>query len=215
MTSRGLPRRLACALLLAVASLAGIGCGSREGHEDAVIEPPAMSGRTGVTMGDDAFDAVALDTFEESACSPKLEDDFEGIRIAMPAKVSAGARDRVPLCGSWAFSNAALADFPMVEDSLVFLARNVTTHETATGNFRTHKDPVTADDMKAGAAENPPAQAPAHGEPVIGDEDITTVGYFNFNLGRVWDVPAKPGRWRVHVVLHGVQSNEVEFEVVK
>lgn len=168
-------------------------------------------------MGDEAFDKVDLDTFEESACTPKLDsDDFEGVRIAMPAKVSASRLDRIALCGVWSFNNAALAKFPMVEDSLVFLARNAGTHETATGNFRTHKDPASPDEMKAGAAQSSAPPPPAAGsDPVIGDEDITTRGYFNFNLGRVWNVPAKPGRWRVHVALHDVQSNEVEFEVVK
>ena len=169
-------------------------------------------------MDDAAFDEVALDTFEKSACTPKLDsDDFEGIRIAMPAKVSVSELERIPLCGVWSFSNAVLAKFPMVEDSLVFLARSVETHETATGNFRTHKDPASAGEMKAGAAENAASAPPpaAGGEPVIGDEDITSRGYFNFNLGRVWEVPARPGRWRVHLVLHDVQSNEVQFEVVK
>jgi hypothetical protein len=205
------------AALFAAACLAGVGGCGRAGDERPVIDPPGAAVQAGGAMGDEAFDKLELDTFEESACTPKLEsDDFEGIRIAMPAKVPASRLDRLALCGVWSFNNTVLAKFPMVEDSLVFLARNVETHESATGNFRVHKDPASTDEMKAAARENPaPAPPGADSDPVIGDEDITARGYFNFNLGRVWDVPARPGRWRVQLVLHDIHSNEVEFEVVK
>lgn len=163
-------------------------------------------------MSDAAFDKVKLDTFEPSEGSPKVEDDFTGLRIAMPAKVSAGGVDEVPLCGVWAFDGATMAGLPSVEDSLVFLARNVATHETATGNFRMHEDPASPAEMKPDDGG-----APAGGRdlPELEPEAATVRGYFNFNLGRPWKIPARPGRWRVHVVLHQFQSNEVEFEVVK
>lgn len=205
-------RRTAAAALL-LAGLAGWGCSAGGSGNETTTTPGGPSGRAGATMSDDAFDELELDTFEESAGTPEIADDFEGIAIAMPAKVSAGRLDRLALCGVWSFPNDVLAKFPVVEDHLVYLARNVQSHETATGNFRVHEDPASPADMKA-ADEPPPPPAPA-GEPVIGDEDITTRGYFNFNLGRAWKVPARPGRWRVQLVLHDVHSNEVEFEVVK
>jgi hypothetical protein len=171
-------------------------------------------GPAGGTMSDSVFDKVKLDTFEPSDGTPKVEEDFTGIRIAMPAKVSAGDLDELPLCGVWSFDGATMGTLPPVEDSLVFLARNTVTHETATGNFRIHEDPATPAEMKPDADEAPPA---GRGDalPEIEPKDATVTGYFNFNLGRAWKVPAKPGRWRVHVVLHQFQSNEVEFEVVK
>ena len=90
----------------------------------------------------------------------------------------------------------------------------MTSNETATGNFRIHKDPVTADDVKPDPA-TPPA-APSGDEPeIIKPSAVKARGYFNYNLGRFWTVPERPGKWRVHLVLHDVQSNEVEFEVVK
>lgn len=163
-------------------------------------------------MSDAAFEKVRLDTFEPSDGTPKVEDDFTGIRIAMPAKVSVGSLDRLPLCGVWAFDGGALGGLPSVEDSLVFLARDSRTSETATGNFRMHEDPASPAEMKP----DEPPPAPRGDEPPLLEPQAATVrGYFNFNLGRVWKVPERPGRWRLHLVLHGVQSNEVEFEVVK
>lgn len=194
--------RLAAALVAAGLAVAACAPGGDPG------------GPAGGTMSDAAFDKVRLDTFEPSEGTPKVEDDFRGIRIAMPAKVAAGGLGELPLCGVWSFDGATMATLPPLEDSLVFLARNTQTHETATGHFRIHEDPATPAEMKPD-----PDEAPAGGRgdelPEIEPKDGVVTGYFNFNLGRPWKVPAKPGRWRVHVVLHQFQSNEVEFEVVK
>lgn len=207
MRSRG---RAAILAALVVAGLAGAACAPR-GDSGSTGGPPS-GGRAGEAMSDAAFDKVRLDTFEPSEGSPKVEDDFTGIRIAMPAKVSVSALERVPLCGVWAFDGGTMGGLPGVEDSLVFLARNAGTNETATGNFRVHEDPASPAEMKP---DGPPAATGGSEPPLLEPEAATVRGYFNFNLGRVWKVPERPGRWRVHLVLHGVQSNEVEFEVVK
>jgi hypothetical protein len=204
-------RRWLAAALVA-AGLAGAAC-APGGDSGSTGGPPA-GGRAGDAMSDAAFDKVRLDTFEPSEGTPKVEDDFTGIRIAMPAKVGVGDLDRLPLCGVWSFDGGTMAGLPPVEDSLVFLARNTATNETATGNFRVHEDPASPAEMKPGEGEAP-AGARGDEPPLIEPEAATVRGYFNYDLARVWKVPARPGRWRLHLVLHDVQSNEVEFEVVK
>ena len=168
-------------------------------------------------MSDEVFDKMALDTFDPSPGTPAADEkDFSGIRIAMPAKVPAGRLTRLPLCGVWAFDGEKLASFPsIIEDSLVFFARNAETHETATGNFRFHEDPATPEEMQAGDESAPASPARDSAPPLLEPASVSARGYFNFNLGRVWKVPAKPGRWRVELVLHEVHSNTVEFEVVR
>lgn len=206
-------RWLAAALVALVATgLAGTACAPR-GDSGSTGGPPA-GGRAGEPMSDAAFDKVKLDTFEPSEGTPKVEDDFTGIRIAMPAKVSAGDLDRLPLCGVWSFDGETLGGLPSVEDSLVFLARNMGSHETATGNFRIHEDPASPAEMKPDESEGP-AGGRGDALPELEPAAATVRGYFNFNLGRAWKVPARAGRWRLHLVLHDVQSNEIEFEVVK
>jgi hypothetical protein len=195
------------------ALVAGLSC-SPDGGDRTRPAPPAGNS-VGEAMSDDVFDKVELGTYDPSAATPKVADDFTGIRIAMPAKVSVDDLARVPLCGVWTFDGKTMGTFPRIEDSLVYLARNVSSNETATGNFRIHKDPVTADDVKPDPASRP-AAPPSGDEPeALTASDATVRGYFNYNLGRFWTVPERPGKWRVHLVLHGVQSNEVEFEVVK
>jgi len=202
-------RRWLAAVLVA-AGLAGATCAPR-GDSSSTDGPPA-GGHAGDAMSDAAFDKVKLDTFEPSDGSPKVEDDFTGIRIAMPAKVGMDDLSRLPLCGVWSFDGATMGKLPSVEDSLVFLARNVVSNETATGNFRMHEDPASPAEMKP---DQPPPPPRGDEPPLLEPEEATVRGYFNFNLGRVWKVPERPGKWRVHLVLHGTQSNEVEFEVVK
>lgn len=205
--------RTVLALAMLAALVAGLSC-SPNGGDRTGPAPPAESS-VGEAMSDDVFDKVELGTYDPSAATPKVDDDFKGIRIAMPAKVGVDDLARVPLCGVWTFDGKTMGTFPRIEDSLVYLARNVASHETATGNFRIHKDPVTAADVKPDPASRP-AAPPTGDEPEIIDPSSAIVrGYFNYNLGRFWTVPERPGKWRVHVVLHGVQSNEVEFEVVK
>lgn len=204
--------RTTLALAMVAVLLAGLACSPGGGAP--AKQAPIAGDSVGEVMSDDVFDKLELGTFEPSAATPKVEDDFSGIRIAMPAKVSAGQLPRLPLCGVWAFGGRTMGELPRIEDSLVFLARNVGSNETATGNFRIHKDPVTAADVKPEPAAAP--AAPSGEQPESIEPEAATVrGYFNYNLGRFWKVPERPGRWRVHLVLHGVQSNEVEFEVVK
>ncbi len=201
--------------VLALAALAAAGCGRERPERGGNAAGPG-AGQETVAMSDEAYDALVLDTFEKSACTPKVDDDFEGLRIAMPARRAASQLERIPLCGIWSFSNATLARFPMVEDSLVWMVRCVETNESASGNFRVHRDPATAAEMQKGAGEGDRAAPPgADSLPELGDEDIVTRGFFNFDLGRVWQAPARPGHWRVHLALHEVQSNEVVFEVTK
>ena len=202
--------RLAAALL--AACLAGAACAPR-GDSGGAGAPAHTNGSTGEAMSDAAFEKIALDTFDPSPGSPKVEDDFTGIRIAMPARVSVDRLERLPLCGVWVFSGVTMRKFPNIEDSLAFLARNVVTHETAIGNFRMHEDPATPAELKAGAEPAPPRSGD---EPeLLGPESVTARGYFNFNLGRPWKVPERAGRWQVTLILQDVRSNTVEFEVVK
>lgn len=206
--------RATLALAMLAAFLAGASCSP--GGETGTRQAPAIPDSTGVAMSDDVFDKVELGTFEPSAGTPKVDEEFTGIRITMPAKVSLGSLPRLPLCGVWAFDGETMGKFPRIEDSLVYLARNVASNEAATGNFRIHKDPVTAADVQPEPAARPAPAAPGGQQPETIEPAAAMVrGYFNYDLGRFWQVPERPGRWRVHLVLHGVQSNEVEFEVVK
>lgn len=155
-------------------------------------------------MSDQAFDGIMLDTYDESAASPKVDEDFSGIVIAMPGKVTISELDRVPLCGTWTFSSSDLGRHAGVGKNLVYLARNLETHEAFTGNFRmhVHPEPIEADSNRAPAptSEND-------------DQEVTVQGWFNLNLGRVWNIPPRPARYRVVIVLDEVHSNAVDFEL--
>lgn len=161
-------------------------------------------------MSDAAFATIALDTFEESPASPVVEDDFRGIRIAMPSRVAVADLERIPVCGTWALSHDRLERYGPVVDDLVFLVRDRDTHQSYTGNFRMHEDP-------GDPADPEPAGPDADGEdsPEIAPDEITSKGWFNYNLGRVWKAPLRPARYRMVVVLDDLESNAVDFEVTR
>ncbi|MFN8588609.1 MAG: hypothetical protein U0704_12520 [Candidatus Eisenbacteria bacterium] len=163
-------------------------------------------------MDDAVFARVKLDTFEDCEASPALpSEDFKGIVIAMPARVPVSRVDRVPLCGTWRLPGKVVASLPGVEDSLVYLVRDVETHAAFSGHFRYHEDVAEPTPDPADA----PGRAHPSGLPVLGAESMVMKGWFNFNLGRAWKIPRQPGRYRVVVTLQHLQSNEVEFEVTK
>lgn len=161
-------------------------------------------------MSDAAFATIALDTFQESAASPVVDDDFQGIRIAMPRKWSAADLERIPLCGTWALSHDRLQKYGPVAEDLVYLVRDLDTHQAFTGNFRMHEDPA---DVSEPGDEPPPPDD--DGSPEIAPDEITSKGWFNYNLGRVWKAPPRPARYRVVVVLDDLESNAVDFEVTR
>lgn len=192
------------AVLLATVAAALLGACAPAGRHTEGKEPTAMS--------DQAFDRVPLDTFEDNEASPKLPDeDFEGIVIAMPAKWPVNRVDRMPLCGTWRLPGKVVAALPGVEDSLVFLVRDMETHATWTGHFRYHEDVHTPTPDPADTA----GRVHPSGLPVLGPESMVATGWFNFNLGRAWKAPRQPARYRVVLTLQHLQSNEVEFEVTR
>ena len=79
--------------------LAGSGC--MPGRNTDTTGGPGRGSPAGGAMSDEVFDQVRLGSLEPSAATPKVDDDFTGIRIAMPAKVSVDELARVPLCGGW------------------------------------------------------------------------------------------------------------------
>jgi hypothetical protein len=158
-------------------------------------------------MADDAFDQVKVDRPGKSPASPQVDPGFVGIRIAMPSRLKLGSLERVPLCGTWVLPLSTLEKFPNPSDSCVYLVRDRDTHDSYTGHFRLHVDPVEPED--ADQAE------PDEDEEEDDDGGTTVMGWFNFNLGRAWKIPERPARYSLVIVLGEIQSNQVTFEVVE
>lgn len=154
-------------------------------------------------MPDVDFTNVPIGQLSESPASPRVDmEQFRGIKIVMPSRLHTGQKGPVPICGTWVLPTELLWRIKNVPDSLVYLMRNVETHASATGHFRFHEEEV----------------APEPRGPFVPDEedpDAQAMGWFHMDLVQTWKVPTVPGKYRIHLVLANVQSNEVEFEVVE
>ena len=148
------------------------------------------------------FSQVEIGSLEESPASPQVDfEKFTGVKIAMPTLLQPGETEPVPICATWVLPEAVEWRYKNIEDSFVYLIRNVKTHESFTGTFRFHEN-----------VENDPDPA---GEFVPDEEDpnAKAMGWFNVDLGRVWKIPDEAGQYRIQVVLDEYQSNIVEFEL--
>ncbi len=197
-------------VLVAVAAFILLGC--RGSSSDAVVSssqsrPAEKSRDRKENMSDALFDQVKIGSLSESSGSPHVDSEsFVGIKIAMPTKVVLGQFEALPLCGTWVLPEPFVGRFANLEDSVVYLIRNVETQQVYTGHFRWHEDPAEPGEG-LGAVQKVPVAEEGFGFPVV--------GWFNFDLARVWKVPETPGTYQVQVVLDEYQSNVHELRIVE
>jgi hypothetical protein len=156
------------------------------------------------------FDKVALNSREKTPCTPyiKDEDEFEGIIIAAPDKVAIsddlkaedGAFARIPLCGFYAIGMGEL----MKDSRIVIIARDIETGDEYTGEFIDHD-------------ESPDAPLPFDVPPVDPEllKDQVSSGYFNPNLAKYANIPARPVQLEVFVSIANEHSNKVTITVTR
>lgn len=163
-------------------------------------------------MPDDLFESDDLDTFAETDASPVIDDEaFRGIRIALPQRLVLGSFESLPVRGTHVFQWPWYRKFEYLNDAFVFLARNVDSHQSYCGTFRWEDHPVPFEEAPGEelAGEDRDQVAPTEGL------KLSSQGWFNFDLCRVWQLPETPSRYRLTIVLDEFQSNEVEFEIVE
>lgn len=150
---------------------------------------------------DKRFEAVRPDSFEPNDCTPQpAEADFEGIRIAAPARVTFEPPDSpgppgppdakpgiiVPICGCYTLKAKHLPPSGEAVDDMRIVARNTATLQDYHGYV---VDPE---------ARTP---APEEEEPVDPKaiENLSVGGCFNVDLVKKVELPAEPGQYQVHV----------------
>jgi hypothetical protein len=80
------------------------------------------------------------------------------------------------------------------------MIRDLATHEPRSGNFQAADHPYELPNREKGEPPHPESRV---------------MGWFNFDLCRVWKVPDRPGRYRLVVILDEFASNDCDFEVVE
>lgn len=148
------------------------------------------------------FDAVALGTYEQTACSPAATfPDGTGIAIAAPERIlpKPGETLILPICGYFVVAVLAAMD----GKPLTVHVRRVDSKETLSGEV-----------VEEGAnepIEPPPADAPRPSREAF--EGVSVDGYFNIDAQRLLPQRLTPGSYDVVATYAGMKSNIVQVTV--
>jgi hypothetical protein len=149
-----------------------------------------------------AFAKIELNTFDESACSPEVDEGLRGIRLAAPAQISLTEGAPLPLCGTYQVGARFFNRFQCMENEIVVVAVDAERHTPyATNLLQPDFDPVPA---------------PGFDEQDPGFDEIVLAGWFNLDLFH-WleDLPRRPARYHVFATVGDIASNVVTVELVK
>jgi hypothetical protein len=111
--------------LLVAPLTAAIGRTARDGGASGRSHgPQGSSGSRGGTMD---FNAVVAGNHSPNPCTPKIPEDFIGLRINAPTKVVSGV-DQFVICGTYRFTAQYVYTFPDVHDAVVLVAVDAARH---------------------------------------------------------------------------------------
>lgn len=159
------------------------------------------------------FDGIKLNTKKKSACSPRIADDFRGLRIVTPDRIDLGdpwhdgvgsnvARPVLPVCGTLRVGGDTAARFSSLSNQILLVAVDARQHASYVAN-------LVARGM---TPEVSPPPTPAELEEW---KDTIETSYFNANaFYYLQDLPAAPGRYHVFAMLGDIVSNLRTVEVV-
>ncbi len=152
-------------------------------------------------MASTQFENVDYSSFEKSACSPSLDEDFRGLVIAAPETVAMSDEYIFPVCGSYRVASDFYEQFQSFSNEIVVVAVDAETHTPyASTLLDPEYDPGVYDDD----------------EPVDEDaaEPYLVAGWFNVNLFEfLEELPRKPGSFHVYAMIGDLKSNTLLVKV--
>lgn len=154
-----------------------------------------------MAMSPARFERVTWNTFDENAVSPAMADDFRGLKLEAPTRVTLGADTPLPIAGAYQVSPRFVNRFQSMDSEIVVVAVDATTHAPFSTNL-----------LEEDAEPTPTAFDLS--EPGIDSTMLT--GYFNLDLF-TWmkELPRRPARYHVFATVGDVVSNVVTIEVTE
>jgi hypothetical protein len=147
------------------------------------------------------FERVRWGTFEENACSPGLADDFRGLLLAAPERVTCSEDAILPVAGAYQVDARFLNRFRSMKSEITIVAVDAKTHAPRSANL-----------LKKGFKSRPSGFDPS--DPAL-DSTVVT-GWFNLDLLRwIKGLPREPARYHVFATVGDVVSNVVTIDLVK
>jgi hypothetical protein len=158
------------------------------------------------------FTNINLNTAEESACTPEVDEDFRGMVIATPDKIDLAApwhgsvgrprRPVWPVCGTVQYSAATGARFRSFSNQILLVAVEARTHAPYVWNLlRKGFDPVYS--------KRPTPEQLEEWKDRVHTESFNANAFYYIE-----DLPAAPGRYHVFATIGDIVSNVRTVEIV-
>jgi len=137
-----------------------------------------------------------------NTCTPQISDDFVGVKINIPDKVTwsgedkdpfSGAFSRVMLCGIYRLAAACIVGTEGFYLSASLVATNTRTHKVYYAKIRPDHPGLENPDLPQFSAKEL--------------EGVYETGYFNVNIVEVLDLPEEAAEYLVFVVFKSFKSN--------
>jgi hypothetical protein len=154
------------------------------------------------TRSVDAFAGIKHGDDNPNKCTPEISDDFIGIKINTPEKITWTAADknpvtnafsRVMLCGIYHLSAIDLDDTKGFHLSASLIATNI----------KTHKNYIRFINKIPNEIKNPNRQQ--HSAKEL--EGLSVIGYFNIDIVEVLGLPEEAAEYLVFVIFKSFKSN--------
>ncbi len=155
------------------------------------------------------FENIEPSNYSKNQCTPRIEEDFIGIRLAAPEVVRyvPGKRDRITgafgraiLCGIYRLELVLLAQTDGFDKTATLIAIDTKTHVPYSAKM-VHDHPEIPN-------PNPPQFTP---EMLTG---IFETGYFNINMLDFLKLPEQPATYNVFVTFLQFKSNVLTVRFV-
>lgn len=148
------------------------------------------------------YETIDLNTFEDSTCSPQIEEEFSGIKIQGPEKVFLGENMILPVCGTWQFNGEFINQFDSLEYEITLVAVNMKTHQPYSTNMLEDGFQPSIRKKYLGSPEEL--------------QDISRTGWFNADLFfYIPELPREETQYTIYALIGDVKSNSIQVDVAK
>jgi len=153
-----------------------------------------------MAMTPSRFERVRWNTFEESACSPPLDEAARGLRLAAPTRVTLAPDGPLPIAGVYQVDARFLNRFRSMKNEITLVAVDASSHLPRAANLLEEG----ADPVESGFDPQDPDL-----------DSIVVTGFFNLDLFHwIDDLPRRPARYHVFATVGDAVSNVVTIDVV-
>lgn len=196
---------LAAVLTLLLGSPAPAGAGPAADLKEAMVSTEAN--------GDSIFFRQPLGSGDPCACTPEMEADERGIRIAAPARVAATGELVLPVCAIARFEYAERDTMPAnLWQEMVAVAIDVEANRCYTAGLGEPSPPPGGDPVMPEPGEAPAGSGDDDDVPDIsGSGSITQ--YRTFDLVPILELPAAPATYHIFLLYRTHASNGLRVEV--